>query len=261
MWSSEALGRGTFTSNGFVLDVDANSRSGELAMRFPGRLGLTIGADAQEPFPQVDEQFVCDDQFHTQHPQGECRYAFRFACDRIPHDGDVQIFETRLSIQTSLLDSHPAVRMSAGSGAPIGTSHSDPSKNQADPSNNQADPSKNQADPSKNQADPSKNQADPFKHPLDAMAGVRVMDSPILGVPMVLEHANHRLAVLLCREDIQACVAGTTATASLRFFGDFLEKGVICRVRPWLVYAAPGVSWDLAGLVRMLDESPVPLSA
>jgi|688.fasta_scaffold18910_3 hypothetical protein len=48
---------------------------------------------------------------------------------------------------------------------------------------------------------------------------------------------------------------------SVGFFGDFLERGVIRRIRPWWVWSArPLDSLTVANLGRQIEEKPLPLT-
>lgn len=216
MWSSNAPGTAIYAGNDFELSVDATSARPGIHLQYPAGLGLWVQPIDGEPFPMIGEQFVCDDQFHAQFPQGDAAYAVRFACDRIESDAPVQVFELRLSIQTVRMEGEPALDLVI------------------------------------DDAKPATDQA-------AGESGPSVTYSDLPGVAWVLENDGHQLAMLLCTEDLAA--VETLAPNQERCFGQFLEKGVIRRIRPWLVYAPPGVSLPLADLRQSLEDSPIPLSA
>ena len=56
----------------------------------------------------------------------------------------------------------------------------------------------------------------------------------------------------------------TDTLLRLRLFGDFLEKGVIRKARPWIVITrgeTPPSESELESLWKSLCESPLPLTA
>lgn len=67
-------------------------------------------------------------------------------------------------------------------------------------------------------------------------------------------------AVLLSSSDAPHTQLLSKDPPSLRLFGDFLEKGVIRRARPWIVFGKFTVE-DLKTWQQQLSESPVPLTA
>ena len=74
---------------------------------------------------------------------------------------------------------------------------------------------------------------------------------------------DHSMAILLGTHDQPFTTNHSTdRTLRLRLFGEFLERGVIRRARPWLVIdrAARSRDSDLEGLWNDLCRSPLPLS-
>jgi hypothetical protein len=76
---------------------------------------------------------------------------------------------------------------------------------------------------------------------------------------------SHCVTVLLGPHDSPFTTNHSTdSLLRLRLFGDFLEKGVIRKARPWLVLTRGGASppeAELEGLWKRLCESPLPLTA
>ena len=85
-------------------------------------------------------------------------------------------------------------------------------------------------------------------------------DSPSISVVGL---GDSEVAVLLDRHDSPFTANRSDADGlKLRLFGDFLEKGVIRKARPWLVYAPTGKleAKQLQALLDQLNNSPLPLT-
>jgi hypothetical protein len=81
----------------------------------------------------------------------------------------------------------------------------------------------------------------------------------------VASDANHAVGILLGHQDSPFTTnCSTDSLLKLRLFGDFLEKGVIRKARPWIVVsrnADPPSMTDLESRWRELCASPLPLTA
>ena len=80
----------------------------------------------------------------------------------------------------------------------------------------------------------------------------------------IAKSPRHSVAVLLGPQDAPFTTNHSTdSQLRLRLFGEFLEKGVIRRARPWIVIDRSGdvpTSDELKSLWRQLVESPLPLT-
>lgn len=70
-----------------------------------------------------------------------------------------------------------------------------------------------------------------------------------------------RLQVLVDQRDQPSLDPSCKSAGSLRFFGDFMEKGVIRKAQPWWVWTNADANADcLTPLVRELARRPLPLA-
>lgn len=93
--------------------------------------------------------------------------------------------------------------------------------------------------------------------------GTPTMVSPDDDVPpvaTVIGSNDFFAAVLLSSNDAPHTKLLSTDPPSLRLFGDFLEKGVIRRARPWIIFGR-FTGDDLKTWQQQLSDSPVPLTA
>lgn len=76
------------------------------------------------------------------------------------------------------------------------------------------------------------------------------------------ENDNGHSAILLGPHDAPfTSVVPTDGTSKLRLFGQFLEKGVIRRARPWILFGKQGVTADeIEKSAARLAASPLPLA-
>lgn len=187
----------------------------------PGR-GVTLGtrqaavclsASDDSGLPELRDQYVRGDELHLSFPQAEPHIFGLKLCIRpiAGFDGssDRMGFETMVSIQTSFLDSHPTVDLSAME--PCRAEKTDVGSNE---------------------------------------------------VAFTFAAGEGRSIVLLGRHDapFTEIIEDETQT-SLRLFGQFLEKGVIRRARPWVLLGqgATIAEDEVSATAAQLSASPVPL--
>jgi hypothetical protein len=186
---------------------------------FVGDQCFGLFASGDQPLPMLDEQFVRGDELHYAFPQVEGRDAFGFRLVIRPLQvGGTEttvargLFELLISVQTSLLDSHPTIDLV-----------------------------------------------------LPAVADPR--QQSIQSIASALHFASHpelESAVLLGPHDAPfTSVVSGSGELRLRLFGEFLEKGVIRRARPWVMVDRSGESIDqvwAADCWHELAASPLPLT-
>lgn len=192
--------------------------------------------------PVASEQYVRGRQWHVVYPQGDQSYALKAVFTPIEATRQRLILEATLSIQTSLLDTHPTLDLSASAAdeirviTPGGASGA----------------------------------AERLSTDTDSRAGdaARSQESslPAGSAPIhVARSSEGTVAVLLGHHDFPFTQdRSSTGELRLRLFGDFLEKGVIRKTRPWIVIdrsdRPPHEDELLAGWKKLCD-SPLPLMA
>ena len=182
----------------------------------------------RDSLPVLAEQFIRGDELHLSYPQREGSFALRLVLKTIALTDRALVLEVVLSVQTDLLDSHPKIDIVAGPGRTRRLSETQHS------------------------------------HPVTRPAAA-TGSAPIA----VCGHSLGEVAVLLGPRD---CPFTRDQSGDdelrLRLFGDFLEKGVIRKARPWIVVSGfdgdPSAEpMDDAGLRDRwleLSESPLPLT-
>ncbi|NND98576.1 MAG: hypothetical protein HKN47_14745 [Pirellulaceae bacterium] len=208
-WSIDARGGDT----GIRL-IDADLISNGLASNAGEYCRLAAVDDAN--VPRIVEQFVRGDELHLSLPQAEGTFGVQLTLTPITCDADRLVLETIISIQTTLLDTHPMLDVIADA------------------------------------EQTSK---------LNAAATDEMSGAPSVSIA---QQRDHSTAILLGRHDSPFTSDRTGLDRlSLRLFGDFLEKGVIRKARPWLVLSRSTTSPDASSLEALLAElnaSPLPLT-
>ena len=196
-------------------NIDANRN----AVGFDvGTQPLRLEPTSDDGFPVLREQFVRGDELHLSFPQNEdsVQYGFRLAVRPVHFDGfdsgaERAIFELLVSVQTTLLDSHPTIDLFLPGEGP-GKTH------------------------------PGGDVDARFYHASNASYSAGILLGPH-DAPFTSEIASN-------------------AGLRLRLFGEFLEKGVIRRARPWLILDRSGTPIDddfVKSAWECLSESPLPL--
>lgn len=179
---------------------------------------LQLVASGDKPLPALDEQFVRSDELHWSFPQSgaDCEFGFRLVVRPVTFGEfdcgpERAAFELLLSVQTTLLDSHPTLDLIV----PAGSSR------------------------------------------------VRTEVAAANGTVHLTKHAGIAAAVVLGPQDAPfTSQIEDSAALRLRLFGEFLEKGVIRRARPWVILDRSATEIDpaIAEIAcQALAESPLPL--
>ena len=169
----------------------------------------------QAELPRVAEQFVRGDQLHLSFPQADLPYGLRLAMEPVFSEREYLVIEATISIQTSLLDTHPKLDIAVA-------------------------------------ADQTRT---PRVNGFSAQGG-----SPPISVAST---AAATVAVLLGPHDAPFTTnRSSSGVVNLRLFGDFLEKGVIRKARPWFVVDRGRKISDatIRGIWERLSASPLPLT-
>jgi hypothetical protein len=223
MWQTEKLGVATWSDGSSRWAVDA--RGGDFGIKLIDGDGtetlLELCAVQQDQLPVADEQYVRGDHWHVNYPQGESSYALRLVFSPIEVSASRLVLEVTVSIQTSLLDTHPKIDIDAMCGDIDSCVPDDPS-------------------------------------------GDDILDTAGSAPISLAQSEGYAVGVLLGPHDSPFTTNHSTdSLLRLRLFGDFLEKGVIRRARPWLVVDRSGEIprvEELTELWRRLCGSPLPLS-
>ena len=197
-------------------------RSAEQTISLVGSTGMAL--------PPLQEQFVRGDQLHLWFPQ--CDDGFEFGAqvvirpvevDSLMSGAERMAFEFLVSIQTSRLDSHPTVDLCVSVSS---TPSSAPLRDAGLPK-----------------------QTGSLKESLGQVEWCR--------------HGSGHAAVVLGESDAPfTSIVRQGSELRLRLFGDFLEKGVIRRARPWVLLdradqEIPASAYRAA--LKGLADSPLPL--
>lgn len=235
MWESPEPRLAEFRANGWKLIVaaepaGASSQPVDSIRLLACRDGL-VGGSAQIRLPGIElaplaEMFIRGDEVHLGFPVGpDHSIGLELVMLGIEADEDRLVIESMISINTSLLDSSPQVEFRVGAGHP---------------------------------GRPRWGEV-PWQL-LAKLSDVHWWSArphqPGTG-PGVTTH-------LACdRRDLSSLDPHEAGQGEgLRFFGDFLEKGVIRRIRPWWLWSNGTVTRDVAERIsRTLDDRPLPLSS
>lgn len=232
MWKIESAGVGRwYVAPEIAWTIRAAGGDHGIEIARDGGTGSWAGFQpvGEDRLPVASEQFVRKRQWHVIYPQAEQSYALSIVFTPIEATHRRLILEATLSIQTSLLDTHPMIDLCVPGGGRIGTLPA---------ASRQPD---EQAQP---EIGSSRSGAEPIHLARAGQGSVAVLLSPH-DYPFTQDRS-----------------AG--GELRLRLFGDFLEKGVIRKARPWLwIERSGGPPEDREVLERwcQLRDSPLPLMA
>ncbi len=223
MWFCDKLCVATWREGAARWTVDASGGLNEISILDVERAHrwLEFCPVDTDRLPAADEQYVRGNQWHVNYPQGDHSYALRLAFCPIEATASRLVMEVTVSIQTSLLDSHPKIDI------------------------------------------------DVDCQDIDSLVPDDPWADNTLGTPgsapiSIAKSNGHWIAVILGPHDSPFTTNHSTdSLLRLRLFGDFLEKGVIRRARPWIVIDRSGEAPKESELIeryRQLCESPLPLA-
>ena len=205
MWENPELDLAIFHTNGWKLVV-ASGESPDGAIRILACRDGLVGASARIhlpgfAIPPCRESFVRGDALHLCFLETDAApIGFDLVLMAIEADEGILVVETVVSLSTPLLDSHPMVEMEVGDGHP--------------------------------------------GHPRwTGGRWKRLLDGPdamwVTALPSKSIDGPKVATSLLCDgRDLPSLAAeGEGDLRRIRFFGDFLEKGVIRRVQPWWIWS------------------------
>jgi len=205
MWENPELGLAIFHTNGWKLIVaSGEAPDGDIRM-LACRDGL-VGASARVhvsgfAIPPCQESFIRGDALHLCFPETDAvPIGFDLVLMAIEADQGILVVETVVSLSTPLLDSHPAVEMEVGDGHPGHPRWT----------------------------------GGLWKRLLDGPEAMWVTAPP----PKSIDGPKVTTSLLCDERDLPSLAPEDDGDLRrVRFFGDFLEKGVIRRVQPWWVWS------------------------
>ncbi|QDT12414.1 hypothetical protein [Planctomycetes bacterium K23_9] len=213
MWTIKAnqLGQANWNTDQIKLTIDA--RGGDHGIHVDGddgRQWFRLDAIEGKELSPVAEQYVRGNELHLWLPQGDNEFGVKITLEPIAsQQGGVFVLQATVSIQTTLLDSHPKLDVIA---AANGTK---------------------------------------------AVGEIVGSGSPPVSIAT---RDGKPLAVVLGKHDSPFTSSSSTGDQiALRLFGDFLEKGVIRKARPWFVFGEVAEE-QLLEYARELSNSPLPLT-
>jgi len=230
MWITNQLGVASWTDAGTEWELDA--RGGQaICLGWPNEAAVRFKPVDDSTLPAADEQFVRGRRWNVNYPQADHRLALRIAFEPIETTADSILLEATISIQTDLLDSHPKIDI------------------QSD-----AKSIKTLNVPGASQHPASQPGASQHPASQSGAAAVTIAKSNTTFVAIFLgTHDSPFTTELSTPESLQ-----------LRLFGEFLEKGVIRKARPWILISRakqePSES-ELQAIWQRLAGRPLPLAS
>lgn len=183
-----------------------------------GLLHLTVQPSQGENLPVAVENYVRGDEWKVTFPQSTGQFGLRISLRAVFASATRLVLEPTLSIQTSLLDTHPTLMLSAMGGT---------------------------TESSLIEVESSEQKVSVHSVRLAGQAGqIAVLLGPY-DAPFTADHSSDQ-------------------RVELQIFGEFLEKGVIRKARPWVILdrSETGLSkFDLQHYAKSLCETPLPLTA
>ena len=230
MWITNQLGVASWTDAGTEWELDA--RGGQaICLGWPNEAAVSFKPVDDSTLPAADEQFVRGRCWNVNYPQADHRLALRIAFEPIETTADSMLLEATISIQTDLLDSHPKIDI------------------QSD-----AELIKTLTVPGASEHPASQPGASQHPASQSGAAAVTIAKSDSTFVAIFLgTHDSPFTTELSTPESLQ-----------LRLFGEFLEKGVIRKARPWILISRakqePSES-ELQAIWQRLAGRPLPLAS
>ncbi len=227
MWENADRGEPEFRANGWKLVVRPDEQGARMLVCRDGLVATSARLWlADHSLGPCSERYLRGDALHLCFADTTSQpVAIDLVLTAIEADQDHLILESVISLRTSLLDSHPAVELQLGAGHPQRPRWGER----------------------------------PWSPVADngATLWLRSQPAPADEGPRVS-------ASVFCDDRDRVSIDSTALTehGSLRFFGDFLEKGVIRKVQPWWVWSTGAITPDFADqLGQRLASRPLPLAS
>ena len=250
MWITNQLGVASWTDAGTEWELDA--RGGQaICLGWPNEAAVRFKPVDDSTLPAADEQFVRGRCWNVNYPQADHRLALRIAFEPIETTADSILLEATISIQTDLLDSHPKIDIQSDAKSIETLNVPGASQHPA----SQPGASKHPASqPGASQHPASQPGASQHPASQSGAAAVTIAKSDSTFVAIFLGTHDSPFTTEL----------STPESMQLRLFGEFLEKGVIRKARPWILISRakqkPSES-ELQAIWQRLAGRPLPLAS
>lgn len=243
MWQTNELGLASFQQGAVRLDVDARGGAFGIHLKTSGNpmqassslraepVSATLRCVRDDVLPSIEDQFIRGDEWHVHLPQQSGSYSLDIVFRPVILNEAARapgilapgtlVLEATLSIHTSLLDTHPTIDLCVDTKI-CGRMDAEG----------------------------------------DNVAARVIQASTGTGSSgcAAITHGTSA-SVLLGQHDYPFTTDHSSASEiSLRLFGEFLEKGVIRKARPWIVLGSV-TEKQLAGLWPPFAGTPLPLTA
>ncbi|TWU21022.1 hypothetical protein Pla52o_40540 [Novipirellula galeiformis] len=226
MWKSNELGSATWSDANAVwrFNTSGGAQGIQIGLEGENLSRVELTSVADDTFPTATEQFIRGDQLHVQFPQDAGSYSIEAVFKPIRSSENQLLIEVTLSLETLWLDTHPTVDLVArGGGGKVACDNAQANAN----------------------ADSQTGHCAPISLANSQAEAVSV-------------------AVLLGQHDAPFSTdCSTDDELRLRLFGEFLEKGVTRKARPWIALSkstSPFTTSELTAAYAELCASPLPLT-
>jgi len=227
MWENADRGEPEFRANGWKLVVRSDDQGARMLVCREGLVASSarLGLAGSRLGP-CSERYLRGDALHLSFADTASEpIAIDLVLTAIEADQGLLILESVISLRTSLLDSHPAVELQLGAGHPLHPRWGDR----------------------------------PWSQVADSGSTLWLQAQPSLP-----GEGPRVAASVFCddRDRVSIDAPALIERGDLRFFGDFLEKGVIRKVQPWWVWSNGPVAPHLAEQIgHRLAARPLPLAS
>lgn len=227
MWENADRGEPEFRANGWKLAVKTDDQGVRMLVCRDGLVASSVRLWlTNSRLPPCSERYLRGDALHLSFPDTAAEpIALDLVLTAIEADQEQLILESVISLRTSLLDSHPTVELQLGAGHPLHPRWGDR----------------------------------PWSQVNDSGSALWFQPRP------ALPSEGPRVATsVFCddRDRVSLDGAALAEQGNLRFFGDFLEKGVIRKVQPWWVWSNGTVAPQRAEqIAHKLAARPLPLAS
>ena len=237
MWQLDAIGSGRWRDNHRTVGVRAAGGGSGIGVGVEPHAGsqLTLGPVDPAALPRASDQFIRGDQWHLRYPEaGDCGYSLEMVLRPVESSSRRLVLELTLAIETSRLELHPAIDLRVAGDSvrqvPIAGLAGDDESGGSGEAGPKADGETDRA----------------AAAAITQAAGPRGSATVLLGprdLPFTRDCSSH-------------------GDLRLRLFGDFLEKGVIRKARPWVALERrdeASSDRELFQLWQQLCRAPLPL--
>jgi hypothetical protein len=229
MWEIIGKGSAEFRANGWKLVVTSGEPNVGGIRLLSCREDL-VGASARIAVPGYElppcgECYIRGDALHISFPLSQSNpLGLELVMTAIEADQRIFVVESVIGIHTSLLDSHPKLQLEVGAGHPGFPAWGRVGWEES---------------------------VDEGNWVWMRAAGRRAAEGPGVSTCLLCDH----------RDLSSLAPASVENETAIRFFGDFLEKGVIRKVQPWWVWSnGPIANRKASEIARYLAARPLALS-